>query len=76
MINEVAVNNHFELTRKIRHNTSLASFISKLYNFNNLNKDNLSKSDYNNVSFYFAKDNDDADTYTKYLATKSGNTYI
>jgi len=61
---------HKELSKKIRHNKKLASFILKFFNLNIIRSDNFQKDDYNDVSLYYAADNQDAEnhvTYLKYL---------
>lgn len=50
----------YELSHKIRHNKSLSSFVKKFYDLNKINVDEFSRSDYDNIAFYYAKDINDA----------------
>lgn len=60
-------NNHYKLKNKIRHNKNLASFVQKFYDLSKIQSDNLSKKAYDDISFYFTKDIEDAKQYTEYL---------
>jgi hypothetical protein len=66
-IEEEIANKKYKLNNKIRHNESLSSFIKKLFNFNTIDFDNLTKKDYKNINIYFTKDENDASIYTSYL---------
>lgn len=59
--------NNYKLKNKIRHNKNLASFIQKFYDLRKIKSDNLLKSDYDDISFYFTKDIDDAKLYIEHL---------
>lgn len=58
---------HKELSKKIRHNKNLASFIIKFFNLSIIGFDNLQKDDYSAVSLYYAADNQDAMNHVAYL---------
>lgn len=60
-------NNNYKLKNKIRHNKNLASFVQKFYDLSKIKSDNLSKKAYDDISFYFTKDIDDARRYIEYL---------
>lgn len=64
--NEIS-NKKYKLNNKIGHNESLSSFIKKLFNFNTINFDNLTKKDYKDINIYFTKNENDASIYTSYL---------
>lgn len=59
-------NNH-KLKNKIRHNKNLASFVQKFYDLSKVKPDDLSKNIYDDISFYFTKDIEDAKRYIEYL---------
>jgi KaiC/GvpD/RAD55 family RecA-like ATPase len=63
---ETIANKH-TLTDKVRHNKNLVSFIKKFFDLSRIKRDELSKDDYKNISFYFTKDFDDARVYIEYL---------
>lgn len=62
--------NNYTLTNKIRHNKNLASFIKKFFYLSKIKSDDLSKNDYENISFYFTKDINDAHIYVEYLKSQ------
>jgi len=66
-IENIANQNKYKLSNKIRHNKNLASFIKKFFDLNKIKSDNLSKNDYKNISFYFTTDINDAEQYITYL---------
>jgi len=66
-IESTANQNKYQLSNKIRHNKSLASFIKKFFDLNKIRSDNLSKNDYKNISFYYTEDFTDAEQYIAYL---------
>lgn len=63
---ETIANKH-ALTDKVRHNKNLVSFIKKFFDLSKIKRDDLSKNDYNNISFYYTKELDDARLYVEYL---------
>ncbi len=66
-IETIADKNKFTLTTKIRHNKNLASFLKKFYDLSKIKLDGISKNDYNNISFYFTKNINDAEKYINHL---------
>ena len=64
--NTVNDNNH-KLKNKIRHNKNLASFVQKFYDLNKIKSDDLSKKAYDDISFYFTNEIEDAKRYIEYL---------
>lgn len=70
-IQNLSGQNNYKLSKKIRHNKNLASFLKKLYNLRQINSDNLSQSDYDDISFYFTKDIVDAERYIEHLKSLS-----
>lgn len=63
---ETIANKH-ALTDKVRHNKNLVSFIKKFFDLSKIKRDDLSKNDYKNISFYYTKELDDARLYVEYL---------
>lgn len=63
----VLQSNNYKLKNKIRHNKNLASFVQKFYDLRKIKSDDLLKNDYDNISFYFTTDIDDAKKYIEYL---------
>lgn len=63
---ETIANKH-ALTDKVRHNKNLVSFIKKFFDLSKIRRDELSKNDYKNISFYYTKELDDARLYVEYL---------
>lgn len=66
-IQALSSNNNYILTNKVRHNKNLASFIKKFYDLSKIKSDNISKNDYDDISFYFTKDINDAQMYIEFL---------
>lgn len=66
-IQTLSSNNNHILTNKVRHNKNLASFIKKFYDLGKIKSDNISKNDYDDISFYFTKDINDAQMYIELL---------
>jgi len=58
---------HKKLSKKIRHNKKLASFIMKFYNLTLIESDNFQKDDYSDISLYYASDNQDAANHVAHL---------
>lgn len=65
---ETIANKH-ALTDKVRHNKNLVSFIKKFFDLSKIRRDELSKNDYKNISFYYTKELDDVRLYVEYLHT-------
>ena len=63
---ETIANKH-ALTDKVRHNKNLVSFIKKFFDLSKIRRDELSKNDYKNISFYYIKELHDARLYVEYL---------
>lgn len=66
-IQTLSNNNNYILTNKVRHNKNLASFIKKFYDLSKIKSDDISKNDYDDISFYFTKDISDAQMYIEFL---------
>jgi hypothetical protein len=66
-IEDISNQNKYKLTKKVRHNTNLASFIKKFFDLSKIKSDNISKNDYDNISFYYTQDIKDAEQYITYL---------
>jgi hypothetical protein len=64
---KTATSNNYKLKNKIRHNKNLASFVKKFYDLSKISSDDLSKKAYDDISFYFTKEMDDAKRYIEYL---------
>jgi len=70
-IQNISNKNIYKLTNKVRHNKNLASFIKKFFYLSKIKSDDLLKNDYENISFYFTKDINDAERYVLYLRSSN-----
>ncbi|MGX3045534.1 hypothetical protein [Helicobacter sp. T3_23-1056] len=67
LIEEAAGQFHYNISNKIRSNKQIASFIKKFFNLEKISSDAMSGNDYNDISFYYAENNEEAKYYVDYL---------